>query len=101
MGNEDCLYIDITAPYEYANTKYPVMFWIHGGANTSGTKDYYDFSNFAAEKNVVVVTVNYRLGALGWFSHPAIQETQTGLDQSSNFGTLDLIAALKLSLIHI
>ncbi len=95
VGNEDCLYLDITAPYEYANTKYPVMFWIHGGANTSGTKDYYDFSNFAAEKNVVVVTVNYRLGALGWFSHPAIQETQTGLDQSSNFGTLDLIAALK------
>jgi para-nitrobenzyl esterase len=95
VGNEDCLYLDITAPYEYANTKYPVMFWIHGGANTSGTKDYYDFSNFAAEKNIVVVTVNYRLGALGWFSHPAIQETQTGLDQSSNFGTLDLIAALK------
>ena len=95
VGNEDCLYLDITAPYEYANTKYPVMFWIHGGANTSGTKDYYDFSNFAAEKNVVVVTVNYRLGALGWFSHPAIQETQTGLDQSSNFGTLDLIEALK------
>ena len=95
VGNEDCLYLDITAPYDYANTKYPVMFWIHGGANTSGTKDYYDFSNFAAEKNVVVVTVNYRLGALGWFSHPAIQETQTGLDQSSNFGTLDLIAALK------
>ena len=95
VGNEDCLYLDITAPYDYANTRYPVMFWIHGGANTSGTKDYYDFSNFAAEKNVVVVTVNYRLGALGWFSHPAIQETQTGLDQSSNFGTLDLIAALK------
>ena len=95
VGNEDCLYLDITAPYDYANTKYPVMFWIHGGANTSGTKDYYDFSNFAAEKNVVVVTVNYRLGALGWFSHPAVQETQTGLDQSSNFGTLDLIAALK------
>ena len=71
------------------------MFWIHGGANTSGTKDYYDFSNFSAEKNVVVVTVNYRLGALGWFSHPAIQNTQTGLDQSSNFGTLDLIAALE------
>ena len=95
VGNEDCLYLDITAPYDYTNTKYPVMFWIHGGANTSGTKDYYDFSNFSAEKNVVVVTVNYRLGALGWFSHPAIQNTQTGLDQSSNFGTLDLIAALE------
>ena len=95
VGNEDCLYLDITAPSDYANSRYPVMFWIHGGANTSGTKDYYDFSNFAAEMNVVVVTVNYRLGALGWFSHPSIQKTQTGLDQSSNFGTLDLISALE------
>ena len=60
-----------------------------------GLKDYYDFSNFAATKGLVIVALNYRLGALGWFSHPAIQETQSGLDKASNFGTLDIIEALK------
>ena len=80
VGSEDCLYLDITAPIDFREVSYPVMFWIHGGGNTSGLKDYYDFSNFAATKGLVIVALNYRLGALGWFSHPAIQETQSGLD---------------------
>ena len=95
VGSEDCLYLDITAPTDFKEASYPVMFWIHGGANTSGLKDYYDFSNFAASKGLVIVALNYRLGALGWFSHPAIQATQSGLDKASNFGTLDIIEALK------
>jgi para-nitrobenzyl esterase len=95
VGSEDCLYLDITAPIDFKEVSYPVMFWIHGGGNTSGLKDYYDFSNFAATKGLVIVALNYRLGALGWFSHPAIQETQSGLDKASNFGTLDIIEALK------
>ena len=71
------------------------MFWIHGGGNTSGLKDIYDFSKMVKKHNVIVVTINYRLGPFGWFSHPAIQDKQKGLDKTSNFGTLDIIAALK------
>ena len=95
VGSEDCLYLDIKAPADFANKQYPVMFWIHGGGNTSGLKDYYDFSKLVASKDVVVVTTNYRLGALGWFTHPAIQGAQDGLDKASNFGTLDIIQSLK------
>ena len=71
------------------------MFWIHGGGNTTGTKDYYNFSKLSASKGIVVVVINYRLGPLGWFRHPAIQSLQDGIDKSSNFGTLDIIMALK------
>ena len=71
------------------------MFWIHGGGNTSGLKDYYDFSNFAQTKGLVIVALNYRLGALGWFSHPAIQETQPRLTRLQILETLDIIEALK------
>lgn len=96
VGQEDCLYLDIYTPNEYLNQHLPVMFWIHGGANTSGWKDYYDFSTLATEHGLVIVVVNYRLGPLGWFYHPLIQNfAQDKLDKSSNFGTLDLIAALK------
>jgi para-nitrobenzyl esterase len=71
------------------------MFWIHGGANTSGHKGTYDFSALAARERVVVVTINYRLGPLGWFTHPALTESATGPDASGNFGSLDIIAALE------
>jgi len=95
VGSEDCLYLDIKAPVDYADNQYPVMLWIHGGGNTTGLKDYYDFSTLVATQNVVVVTINYRLGALGWFTHPAIQDFQQGLDKTSNFGLLDIIQSLK------
>ena len=95
VGSEDCLYLDIRAPADFATKQYPVMFWIHGGANTTGIKDYYDFTKLVANRDVVVVTTNYRLGALGWFTHPAIQGLQEGIDKTSNFGTLDIIESLK------
>lgn len=95
VGSEDCLYLDIKAPADFKDKNYPVMFWIHGGGNTTGLKDYYDYSKLVASTNVVVVSTNYRLGALGWFTHPAIQDEQSGLDKTSNFGTLDIIEALK------
>ena len=95
VGNEDCLYLDIFAPKRTDLGKLPVMFWIHGGGNTSGLKDLYDFSKMVRKHNVIVVRINYRLGPFGWFYHPAIQDMQTGLDKTSNFGTLDIIAALK------
>tara|TARA_B110000259_G_scaffold99144_1_gene114484 strand:+ start:644 stop:2419 length:1776 start_codon:yes stop_codon:yes gene_type:complete len=94
-GTEDCLYLDIKAPKNSSEKQLPVMFWIHGGGNTSGLKDLYDFSKMVKRHDVIVVTINYRLGPFGWFTHPAIQEFQTGLDKTSNFGTLDIIQALK------
>ena len=94
-GTEDCLYLDIKRPKKISNKLLPVMFWIHGGGNTSGLKDLYDFSLMVKKHNVIVVTINYRLGPFGWFTHPSIQNLQDGLDKSSNFGTLDLISALE------
>ena len=94
-GSEDCLYLDIKAPKNKSNGLLPVMFWIHGGGNTSGLKDTYDFSKMVRKHNVIVVTINYRLGPFGWFTHPSIQGLQDSDDKSSNFGTLDIIAALE------
>ena len=95
VGQEDCLYLDIKAPVNNFNGRLPVMFWIHGGGNTSGVKDYYDFSELIREHQVMVVTINYRLGPMGWFTHPAVQGLQNGIDKASNFGTLDIMEALK------
>ena len=95
VGTEDCLYLDITVPKKQNEKNLPVMFWIHGGGNTSGLKDLYDFSKMVSRHDVIVVRINYRLGPFGWFSHPAIQSFQDGDDKTSNFGTLDIIMALE------
>ena len=94
-GTEDCLYLDIKKPKKKSSKLLPVMFWIHGGGNTSGLKDLYDFSKMVNRHDVIVVTINYRLGAFGWFTHPAIQGIHKGIDKTSNFGTLDIIEALR------
>tara|TARA_A100001011_G_scaffold240793_1_gene248774 strand:+ start:666 stop:2453 length:1788 start_codon:yes stop_codon:yes gene_type:complete len=94
-GSEDCLYLDIKRPKKTGKDLLPVMFWIHGGGNTSGLKDLYDFSKMVKKHDVIVVTINYRLGPFGWFTHPSIQDFQFDLDKTSNFGTLDIIAALE------
>ena len=94
-GTEDCLYLDIKTPKQKSSELLPVMFWIHGGGNTSGLKDLYDYSTMVNRHDVIVVTINYRLGAFGWFTHPDIQGNQGGIDKTSNFGTLDIIQALK------
>ena len=95
VGSEDCLYLDVFTPKNSFSNSLPVMFWIHGGGNTSGLKDLYDFSKMVSKHNVIVVRINYRLGPFGWFTHPSIQALQTGNDKTSNFGTLDIIAALN------
>ena len=95
VGSEDCLYLDISAPLKSNSNPLPVMFWIHGGGNTSGLKDLYDFNKMVKKHDVIVVRINYRLGPFGWFTHPSIQDYQSGMDKSSNFGTLDIIAALE------
>ena len=94
-GTEDCLYLDIKRPEKVNDKPLPVMFWIHGGGNTSGLKDLYDFSTMVKKHDVIVVSINYRLGPFGWFTHPSIQDFQSDLDKTSNFGTLDIIAALE------
>ena len=91
--SEDCLYLNVISPHKAQNL--PVMFWIHGGASRfgSGGEDVYITSNFA-ERDVILVTINYRLGSLGWFAHPALsKESPNGV--SGNYGSLDMIAALK------
>ena len=96
VGSEDCLYLDIFLPkMNFREKNLPVMFWIHGGGNTSGLKDLYDFSKMASKHDVIVVRINYRLGPFGWFTHPSIQDYQNGEDKTSNFGTLDIVMALK------
>jgi para-nitrobenzyl esterase len=101
IGSEDCLYLNIwspptqTAPEQDARLL-PVMVWVHGGSNVGGSGSLYNGENLAVEQKVVVVTINYRLGLLGFFSHPALREAaQSELDKSSNFGILDIVQALK------
>ena len=98
VGNEDCLYLNVWAPAtgsDQSSEKLPVMLWIHGGGNTIGTANTYPASVLAGGENVVVVTINYRLGLLGWMSHPALRGSDTdALDGSGNYGILDMIAAL-------
>jgi para-nitrobenzyl esterase len=98
VGSEDCLTLNVYAPVlsgAPAEARLPVMVWIHGGGNTIGTSRFYDGSRLASEQDVVVVTINYRLGALGWFRHAALSEGADALDASGNFGTLDQIQALQ------
>lgn len=96
-GNEDCLFLNVYTPRrpaEAGSGKLPVMVWIHGGGNTVGHSGFYDGAPLAAAHDVVVVTVNYRLGPLGWFLHPALDDGDV-LDASGNYGILDLQSALQ------
>jgi len=93
--SEDCLYLNIWAPAEASDEPHPVMVWIHGGGYESGagSQGLYDGANLA-RKGVVVVTINYRLGALGYLAHPALsRESKQGV--SGNYGVLDQIQSLK------
>jgi len=106
-GSEDCLSLNIYAPrmqpQEAAAAALPVMFWIHGGANTAGTAaTYTTLRNLAGQDRMILVSANYRLGVLGWFNLAALAaEADNPADRSGNFGTLDLIAALQWVRQHI
>ena len=76
--------------------KLPVMMWIHGGGNTTGSAHVYDPSLLVSKHKVIVVTIQYRMGPLGWFRHPALEtSSSTKSDISGNYGTLDTIKALE------
>ena len=95
-GSEDCLYLNIWRP-KSSETELPVYLYIHGGGNSIGssnTPSY--FGNTVAEQsNLLYISVNYRLGAMGWFKHPAVTGSGSPEDQSGNYGTLDLIKSLQ------
>ena len=95
-GEEDCLFLNVWTP-EHSREPLPVMFWIHGGGNHigQGGSPLYSGANLAGTHNVVVVTVNYRLGPLGWLSHPALREGKSPADDSGNYAVLDILRALK------
>lgn len=93
--SEDCLTLNVWAPTERAGPL-PVMVWIHGGAyiNGSGTAALYDGTRLAG-RGVVVVTINYRLGRLGFFDHPALAAERAPGEPGGAYGVLDMIAALE------
>lgn len=95
IGSEDCLYFNIWAPAQADPAGAPVMFWIHGGGNSIGEGSAYNGQYLAEKYGAVVITTNYRLGPFGWFSHPAFNGQGDALDQSGNFGTLDLVRGLQ------
>ncbi len=93
--SEDCLFVNVWRPTDIPeDTKLPVMVWIHGGGWVGGGSSipFYDGSEFA-RKGIVVVSLNYRLGRLGFFAHPALTRANEGA--VGNFGYMDQIAALN------
>ena len=93
--SEDCLYLNVWTTRGEMKEKRPVMVWIHGGGNTTGwSHEPWYSGEHLARKGVVVVSINYRLGALGYLAHPALTaESEHG--SSGNYGLLDQIAALR------
>ncbi|WP_395244953.1 carboxylesterase/lipase family protein [Agromyces sp. MMS24-K17] len=95
-SSEDCLYLNVTVPSDTASASasrsgLPVIVWIHGGGFELGEGADYDASDLAS-KGAIVVTINYRLGLLGFLSHPALAD---GTGASGNYGLMDQQAALR------
>ena len=97
---EDCLYLNVWTPRVDPGARLPVMVWLHGGALIfgAGSLKLYDGAALSRQ-DMVVVTVNYRLGPLGYFVHPALEKASPG--GAANFGLLDQIAALRWVQTHI
>jgi len=93
--SEDCLYLNVWSGAEAGETHRPVMVWVHGGALYRGAADNPGFDGAAlAKKGVVVVSMNYRLGVLGFLAHPELTKESPN-DSSGNYGLLDQIEALR------
>ncbi len=92
---EDCLSLNVWTAAKGAGDKRPVMVWIHGGGYTRGAGSTPTYDGEAlAMKGAVVVTVNYRLGAFGFFAHPELTKESPN-HASGNYGLLDMVAALQ------
>lgn len=99
LGDEDCLYLNVWSPNLSGNL--PVMVFIHGGGNQQGSTGsvsvgtyHYDGKNLSQRGNVVIVTIQYRLGALGFLVHPGL-EAENGQNTSGNYAVMDQIFALQ------
>lgn len=91
--SEDCLFLNIYRPKDSAGKNLPVAVWLHGGGNTNGSGSNHDGGAMAERNGIVVLTLNHRLGALGFLNHPALQkEAKDGL--AGNYGIADIKAAL-------
>jgi para-nitrobenzyl esterase len=95
QSSEDCLYLDVWVPEWPVKRALPVMVWLHGGSNTvgSGTQSSYD-GVALTRHGVLLVTLNYRLGVMGFFSHPELT-AESAHHSSGNYGLLDQLAALS------
>ncbi len=93
--SEDCLYLNIWTPAKSANEKIPVLVWIYGGGFSFGStsEPVYDGAKLA-EKGVVLVSIAYRVGQLGFLAHPELSEESPN-QVSGNYGLLDMIAGLQ------
>jgi para-nitrobenzyl esterase len=94
IGDEDCLYLDIYAPRTVA-ANLPVYFYIHGGSNNFGSAKQYNGAELAKRGNMIVVYVQYRLNAMGFLTHPSLRTGGDPLDDSGNYGILDIQKALE------
>ncbi|MGW0231978.1 carboxylesterase/lipase family protein [Actinopolymorpha singaporensis] len=90
VGAEDCLYLNVTTP-TVGGSRLPVLVWLPGGGFVTGSGSDYDPTRLAVTGGLVVVTVNYRLGALGFLDHPALERTSS---DAGNYGLADQRAAL-------
>jgi para-nitrobenzyl esterase len=90
--SENCLYLNVSTPTLRRDAERPVLVWIHGGGFTQDGALNYDATKLAAH-GIVVVTINYRLGALGFLAHPALASRPDGA--SGNYGLMDQQAALR------
>jgi para-nitrobenzyl esterase len=88
--SEDCLYLDVHRPT--GDGPFPVMVWIYGGAFTSGSSGMYADPSALVSKGVVVVSMNYRLGALGFLAHPSLRDSD---GSAGDYGIMDQQAALR------
>jgi para-nitrobenzyl esterase len=93
--SEDCLYLNVFTPANVSgSSKLPVMFWIHGGGYVGGSaSEPRHNGDFLPLKNVVLVTINYRLGVFGFLATPELAQEQSG--SAGNYGLLDMVAALQ------
>ena len=96
FGSEDCLTLNVYTPREKKNQNkhhgLPVMVWIHGGSLVTGGGGFYDPTRMVEQGGVIVVTINYRLGLLGFFAHKAIDEE---CHLKGNYGLMDQQLALR------
>lgn len=92
--DEDCLYLNIWRPNNN-KTNLPILMFIHGGSLTGGSSAYSDYNGEEmAKKDVIMITIQYRLGVFGYFAHSLLQE-ESHNNTTGNYGLLDQIQALK------